>query len=638
MPLERYDWRNVPTALRHVAPRNITPALPLVIVSEYREQCQSACCRDAQTGERLRYDTRVLEHREPVHATDLRGWECIPNVECCECHETFPVTSCRPFGDDETVCDGCAEEGGSIEVCSSCYVARDTDDMREGPDQGWYCDGCADGFGSCEGCDAVRWNDNLRYSEHRSATYCESCSWTCDDCGGAFSQSRDNENVVGDETLCQSCYESSGAFNCDGCGNNYPEGNYGGSTNDGSFCDSCYREGEEPEPYVAPVQTGSRRGSYADPLPIVPQEGDVPTVPNGRTFGVEVECLLGGTPQGWDRHADGSLSQPNGEWEVVSPIHSGTLGIRRVWGALAAMRAAGSKGCASGGVHVHCGVKDLTLGQLANVFDNWEAWGEDTFSGFVPGFRWRSRWCASIKGAGFASHIRRDFEGKLSETVEQHRQSYLTGTSDRYWSLNPLAIARHSTVECRIFPSDCDPARVASWAALVVRFVDVARDLDATRVRQLCERFGAYRVGVRILSRNCAFLSTFLRAEWERLEGEGAHSTDFESHPESDPWGKRRKAERKAKGERKAPKAPKAPAPVGTPFYVDSDAARARVTAANAAAPDGYATPVRTSDAIMERITAEDAATSADCECSSCVAYREQRAAADTVRAAGMGV
>jgi hypothetical protein len=48
-----------------------------------------------------------------------------------------------------------------------------------------------------------------------------------------------------EEDLCESCTGSSGVFICEGCGNSYTEGAYGGSVHDENYCDSCYENVEE---------------------------------------------------------------------------------------------------------------------------------------------------------------------------------------------------------------------------------------------------------------------------------------------------------------------------------------------------------------------------------------------------------
>lgn len=274
-----------------------------------------------------------------------------------------------------------------------------------------------------------------------------------------------------------------------------------------------------------------------------------PTVPehNGRayTVGIEIEAILPAYPSDWELTEDASVSG-NGGKETVSPILEGTDGIRSAFGAVRAIAKYGAEPVSGGGVHVHIGARSLTVRELANVFRAWGTWGEDVFSGTVPGYRLAvGSYNDSMHGDTSVAETIEDFARSMTrakgrdifaEPVSRWADDIGDTFSDRYVSLNPCALSKHGTIEFRIFPSSVDAESVTTWAALCARFVHVARSTDAARVRSILDGFGTLRAGLRILSRGC----DSLRATAEQVSAKHARSipAQFSTRVECDPWGK----------------------------------------------------------------------------------------------------
>ena len=393
--------------------------------------------------------------------------------ECVDCNDPADVTS----PDGESRCDCC--HGDAYAPCNCCGETCTRDELRTRSGES-LCGSCyEDRHIPCDCCGDSTYYDDVRHVS--SAILCESCAdhmCLCGACGTVF----DPE-----------------------CGGEYSE-------NVGDYrCDDCIEDSI---------------GGYGVPYRNADPES-VPMVPDGRTFGVEIEAQMECHPYDWEAVEDGSLDSCSGEYECVSPVLSGAIGMQRLYGAVGAID---GEACDNGGVHVHVGASDLTGRELRNVLRGWECYGEDMIAGLVPGRRFDddddddNGWAVSVK------------DGLLSRTYDRagvdddDAIGYLdlrTGT--RYLSCNVASLRRHGTLEFRAFPSCVEANVIAGWAAFVVRFVHLGRDLDPERMRAMCNRRGFLRVAARVFARWCPYLSEFIRNQYDDMRREGLLSAAHET-------------------------------------------------------------------------------------------------------------
>jgi len=111
----------------------------------------------------------------------------------------------------------------------------------------WFCDDC---HCHCEACNTAHANESedlvsAHSSFRRNASeyqYCESCTFTCADCGNRFADDLDPLYNPTDDRICERCRENYSS--CDSCG--YMLGEDEIYSNDyGTYCRSCYEENEE---------------------------------------------------------------------------------------------------------------------------------------------------------------------------------------------------------------------------------------------------------------------------------------------------------------------------------------------------------------------------------------------------------
>lgn len=274
------------------------------------------------------------------------------------------------------------------------------------------------------------------------------------------------------------------------------------------------------------------------------------------SFGMEIEAMLRRCPVGWEVHHDGSIgtphNQPEGEYrplEIVSPILYGRAGMAGAAGALAAMAQGDHfRRANNAGFHVHVGVEGLTKASLIQVFEHWHRWGEHMAAGLVARNRLTNQYCRSMRGslgAGVIGFLRDSFGGLRDSTpVSSLRRSLgrISSRYDRYLTLNHHSIAKHGTVEFRLWSCSTTPRNILGWTAFCVRFVEAAVRLahaeDPTLAATACRQHGVMRTGLRLLRADPGF-SAWVQERWRYL---AARSSLAETHLASaahNPWGRR---------------------------------------------------------------------------------------------------
>lgn len=243
-------------------------------------------------------------------------------------------------------------------------------------------------------------------------------------------------------------------------------------------------------------------------------------VPAARAFGAEIEFIMAtGATEGvysaalrragvdaycagythetttrWKLVTDGSIGS-NGR-ELVSPILAGEFGfaqLRAAGEALAENGAGVSRNC---GYHVHVDARDLDLFAIKRVVIMFLKF-ERAFDALMPASRRGSTnvYCRSNIGT-----LARETGGvkeaiakiKSATTMDELRRAL---NADRYHKLNLESLGRHGTIEFRHHSGTVDAEKLANWAELCVRFVEIAAKAqhiaycDESRIENLLSMF-----------------------------------------------------------------------------------------------------------------------------------------------------
>lgn len=139
-----------------------------------------------------------------------------------------------------------------FDVCHNCHKIEKKDNLIE-IDGNFMCESCRDEYSYCDNCREWHANDDMMIVYHndrrgrkQEENYCESCAETvgakCIDCGEYWIRS----DMYGNrrDVVCPDCMES--YFICDSC-NDLVHCDNACSNDNGTYCESCYREEEEEE-------------------------------------------------------------------------------------------------------------------------------------------------------------------------------------------------------------------------------------------------------------------------------------------------------------------------------------------------------------------------------------------------------
>jgi hypothetical protein len=203
------------------------------------------------------------------------------------------------------------------------------------------------------------------------------------------------------------------------------------------------------------------------------------------TFGVELEVVAGGdnrqcsdhvgrlrtllvehgfSDDGWRAVHDGSVT---GGGEVVSPVLKGESGLRQLESVCEKLKDAGYTANMSCGMHVHIGVRQFQVHQIARIcraFLNNEA----HFDAVVSPSRRNNHYCRSNTQFSIPRDPRnmatlaRAFNGGWEPNVHY--------TSFRYRKLNLQSYALHGTIEFRQHQGTVEKDRACNWVRLITEF------------------------------------------------------------------------------------------------------------------------------------------------------------------------
>lgn len=204
------------------------------------------------------------------------------------------------------------------------------------------------------------------------------------------------------------------------------------------------------------------------------------------TFGVEIECfnanthdlINAGTENNIEIHSegynhtdnkkyfklvpDGSISgnEPN---EMVSPVLSGSKGIKAVENACKALNSVGARVNKSCGLHVHIGAEKLTGEQYVNVFKNYQKL-EKVIDTFMAESRRADNgfYCRSLNQIDFSDYH------SVQDVI------YRVGCC-RYYKVNALSYSRHKTIEFRQHQGTTNFKKISNWIKFCAKLVNYSR-------------------------------------------------------------------------------------------------------------------------------------------------------------------
>jgi hypothetical protein len=142
-------------------------------------------------------------------------------IECAHCNEVIEDIGTRVDTDDGDVCQECSSE---YYVCEECDDRVHQDNGSTDCQGDFFCQSCYDDLPYCERCEETE--RGMELSEVQSGRsiqmWCESCrddnAFWCERCETTYSDYHENYYVSG-STMCHSCFEHTGAFECRVCCN-----------------------------------------------------------------------------------------------------------------------------------------------------------------------------------------------------------------------------------------------------------------------------------------------------------------------------------------------------------------------------------------------------------------------------------
>lgn len=390
-----------------------------------------------------------------------------------------------------------------------------------------FCVQCAEAQGfECNGCN-TRYHPIDAAVMHEGDFYCDECDprTTCNECGAVLDENDPDERVA--------VRSLAGAFShfC-----NEECANHAGFERDGRrWFRRAQVEGVRMIPWRSVRRAPFRMNKTRDGADI--------------TIGVEIENRFTHAPRDWEVKSDASLLYSGSNcWEMVSPILSGTTGLRQLQGMLDAWKQHNPSEAKNAGTHVHVGVGHLTVEELALLTEHWERWGEDFAAGIVTRKRFENEYCRSIKDESISGFIRRAWcnypmvapDVTCVRDIRNRGIERTIGVMERRKAFNILSVFKHGTVEFRLWSASTNPRKIVGWAAFCANFVAMVQRLDRRFtpevVYRLCERYGVMRVGLRMLDAGAAF-STWTRERWDELARRNDISLRHLARRTAYPWG-----------------------------------------------------------------------------------------------------
>lgn len=165
----------------------------------------------------------------------------------------------------------------------------------------------------------------------------------------------------------------------------------------------------------------------------------------------------------WKLVTDASLSHHSGlTGELVSPILKGAEGfaeLRRVCDVLNGID--GLTVNRSCGLHVHLDCQDMTVAEIAKVFERYADY-ENQIDLLLPrSRRGEARWCRSIS----------NHKNLIKTATSKEGQAYALG---RYFKVNLTNIATRGAMEFRQHSGTTDYRKISNWVLFLMQFVEAS--------------------------------------------------------------------------------------------------------------------------------------------------------------------
>ena len=208
------------------------------------------------------------------------------------------------------------------------------------------------------------------------------------------------------------------------------------------------------------------------------------------TFGVEIECYnvereeiaqrlreagVACYVEGYNHRdhrdhfkvvTDASLTGLNTA-EVVSPILKGKKGMQTLETVCKVLNEINAKVNKSCGLHVHFGLDKVDFKTYQNIFYNY-AKIESVIDSFMPRSRRDNNYCKGFRN--FGNNI---YELISAATTKDEIANIFC--NDRYYKVNPVAYARHNTIEFRQHSGTTDFEKMSNWIEFLKALIEFSK-------------------------------------------------------------------------------------------------------------------------------------------------------------------
>ena len=180
---------------------------------------------------------------------------------------------------------------------------------------------------------------------------------------------------------------------------------------------------------------------------------------NARDVDCRVEHYNHTTQRYWKIVTDASLRPVNGHaYELVSPILTGDAGVAELKTVLDAINEAGAQVNVSCGLHVHLGCQDMTMNQIATLYERYAAYESQIDSIMPRSRRGNARWARSL--------------ANMTERVKGCADKHEAEWFDRYYKINLSNVARRGAIEFRQHSGTTDFVKISNWLAFLQQFIE----------------------------------------------------------------------------------------------------------------------------------------------------------------------
>jgi hypothetical protein len=177
----------------------------------------------------------------------------------------------------------------------------------------------------------------------------------------------------------------------------------------------------------------------------------------------------------WKLHSDNSIRDPrasaNGTstrtCEVVSPVLSGTDGLKQIRKVVTALKKYGAYVNESCGLHVHVGAQDLDAQDAKAICSRYKKYQPTIDKFFIANRReGRNSYCIGVDSVVDICNQQR-----RSNTI----RDIANMINNRYHAVNLCAYTKHGTIEFRQHHGTLNAAEITNWVCFILGFVETSR-------------------------------------------------------------------------------------------------------------------------------------------------------------------